>query len=88
MTHPRCPRGLIDACSNIQLLESVQHKGVGMHLMNLVQLIARKEGLSFVSIVVPDGCVPMETFIVRSRPAHHHHQPIYTPARTHLVLVL
>jgi len=48
---------------DLQIASKIQHKGVGLHIMNLLQLIARKECMTFVSMLVPWGCVAMETFI-------------------------
>jgi len=48
---------------DLQIASKIQHKGVGLHVMNLLQLIARKESMTFVSMLVPWGCVAMETFI-------------------------
>eukprot|EP00040_Diaphanoeca_grandis_P002642 m.22325 g.22325 ORF g.22325 m.22325 type:complete len:261 (-) comp13772_c0_seq1:184-966(-) len=48
---------------DIQVVPKFQRKGLGMHLMSLLQLIARKENMTYVSVIVPDNCDPMENFI-------------------------
>lgn len=53
---------------DLQLISGYQRKGIGSHLMNLMQLIGRKEGMSYVSIIVPDGCEPMDEFLEKKLP--------------------
>jgi GNAT superfamily N-acetyltransferase len=48
---------------DLQVAAPFQHKGVGLHLLNTLQLVARKEGMTFISMLVPDGVVAIETFI-------------------------
>lgn len=43
--------------------EAAQRKGLGRHLVNLLQLIARKHGMSAMQMAVPEGCDGMEALL-------------------------
>lgn len=49
---------------DLQVEEAAQRKGVGRHLLNLLQLIARKQKMSVVQIAVPDGCEAIESLLL------------------------
>eukprot|EP00039_Didymoeca_costata_P001371 m.51902 g.51902 ORF g.51902 m.51902 type:complete len:294 (+) comp10762_c0_seq2:112-993(+) len=38
------------------LRESIQRKGLGRHVINMLQLIAKKENISFIQFAVPEDC--------------------------------
>lgn len=48
---------------DLQVKGDRQRKGIGKHMMSLLQLVAKKTSMSYVSIMVPDDAEDMDNFI-------------------------
>ena len=49
---------------DLHLEADAQRKGLGRHVLNLLQLVARKHKMSVMQVLVPEGCDGMESLLL------------------------